>query len=361
MTRVLISGAGVAGPTLAYWLAEHGLRPTVVERAQGLRSSGNPVDVRGPAMPVAQGMGIVARLREAATRPTAMRVVDSAGRLGARVKMPAADRSIEIPRGSLANVLYEAARDRAEFLFDDTILALDQNGDGVDVTFDRAAPRRFDLVVGADGLHSNVRRLAFGPDARHVRHQGVYVATMPLGEPVDHPDEVLMYNTPGRLVSVHPARANALAAFIFRREPIDSFDYRNTAQHKRVVTAAYAGLGWRVPDLLHTLDRTDDLYFDSVSLVNLPTWTDRRITLLGDAASCVSLFGDGSSLAMAGAATLARALATDPLEAALRRYEATHRTLVAPKQRGIQRAASMLIPKTRLGIAARNLIARALL
>jgi 2-polyprenyl-6-methoxyphenol hydroxylase-like FAD-dependent oxidoreductase len=361
MTRVLISGAGVAGPTLAYWLAGHGLAPTVVERSQGLRSSGNPVDVRGPAMPVAEGMGIVPRLREAATHATAMRVVDSAGRLGARVGMPAADRSIEIPRGSLANVLYEAARDRAEFLFDDTIVALNQDQAGVDVTFDRAAPRRFDLVIGADGLHSNVRRLAFGPEPRFVRHMGVYVATMPLGEPVGHHDEVLMYNTPGRLVSIHPARGEALAAFIFRGPAIDGFDYRDAAQHKRIVTDAYAGVGWRVPELLRTLARTDDLYFDSVSLVNLPTWTNRRVALLGDAASCVSLFGDGSSLAMAGAGTLAAALATDPFDVALRHYEAEHRKLVAPKQRGIQRAASMLIPKTRLGIAARNLIARALL
>ncbi|RSM71526.1 monooxygenase [Actinoplanes sp. ATCC 53533] len=363
----LISGAGIAGPTLAYWLARHGFQPTVVERAQNPRSSGNPVDVRGPALPVAEKMGIMPRLREAATQATAMSVVDASGRQVARVRMPAArsaagSREVELPRGDLASVIYQAARGDAEFLFDDTIVTLRQDADGVDVTFDRAAPRRFDLVIGADGLHSTVRRLAFGPEGDVVRHMGVYVATMPFDGPVDRPHDVLMYNTPGRLVSIHPARGNALAAFIFRGPAIAGFDYRDTDQHKRIVTEAYTGAGWRVPELLDQLRKTEDLYFDSVSQVRLPTWARGRVALLGDAASCVSLFGDGSSLAMAGAFTLAAALAADPGDhpRAFRRYEAEHRTLVGPKQRQVGRAAALLIPKTRLGITARNLAARAL-
>jgi 2-polyprenyl-6-methoxyphenol hydroxylase-like FAD-dependent oxidoreductase len=358
---VLISGAGVAGPTLAYWLARHGFQPTVVERSQGLRSSGNPVDVRGPALPVAEGMGVLPRLRDIATRTTRMSVLNMSGRQVARVRMPAAgDREVELPRGDLAAVLYEAARDHAEFLFDDTIVALRQDEGGVDVTFDRAAPRRFDLAVGADGLHSAVRRLAFGPERDFVRHMGVYVATMPLGEPVDHPHDVLMYNVPGRLVSIHPSRDEALVAFIFRGPAIAGFDYRDTEQHRRIVTEAYEGVGWRVPDLLGRLRKTEDLYFDSVSQVRLPSWAQGRIALLGDAASCVSLFGDGSSLAMAGAFTLAGSLAADPADhaAAFRRYETAHRTLVGPRQRRIGLAAGLLIPKTRFGIAARNLAAR---
>ena len=362
---VLISGAGVAGPTLAYWLARQGFQPTVIERSQGLRSSGNPVDVRGPALPVAEKMGILPRLREAATQTVAMSVVNSSGRQITRIAMPdtrsaAGTREVELPRGDLAAVLYDSARNDAEFLFDDTIVGLQQDDDGVDVTFDRAAPRRFDLVVGADGLHSRVRRLAFGPEHEFIRHLGVYVATMPLGRPVDHPHDVMLYNTPGRLASIHPARGNALAAFIFRGPAIADIDHRDTERHKQIVTAAYADAGWRVPELLERLQTTDDLYFDSVSQVQLPTWTNGRVTLLGDAASCVSLFGDGSSLAMAAAYTLATALAEHPADhaTALRGYENTHRVLVTPKQRGIGRAASLLVPKTRFGIAARNLVAR---
>jgi 2-polyprenyl-6-methoxyphenol hydroxylase-like FAD-dependent oxidoreductase len=153
---VLISGAGIAGPTLAYWLARHGFQPTVVERSRGLRSSGNPVDVRGPALPVAEGMGIMPRLRDAATQTTAMSVLDTAGRpvarLGtARSRSAAGNREVELPRGDLAAVLYEVTRNDAEFLFDDTIVAMRQDEHGVEVTFDRAAPRRFDLVVAPTG------------------------------------------------------------------------------------------------------------------------------------------------------------------------------------------------------------------
>jgi 2-polyprenyl-6-methoxyphenol hydroxylase-like FAD-dependent oxidoreductase len=161
MTDVLISGAGIAGSTLAYWLARHGLRPTVVERAQGMRSSGNPVDVRGPAVPVAEAMGIMPLLRQAATATTTMSLVGASGREVARARTPAAKgrrTEVEVPRSDLASILYEAARPDAEFLFDDTITSLRQDGDGIDVTFDRAAARRFDLVVGADALRDYERR-----------------------------------------------------------------------------------------------------------------------------------------------------------------------------------------------------------
>ncbi|MFF2045941.1 FAD-dependent monooxygenase [Kitasatospora sp. NPDC058170] len=362
---VLISGAGVAGPTLAHWLARHGFRPTVVEKAADLRSSGNPVDVRGAAFPVVEAMGVLPRLRAAATSATGMLLLNAAGRPVARLPLPggragAGRREVEVPRGDLAAVLYEAARGDAEFLFGDSIAALHQDGHGVDVTFDRAAPRRFDLVVGADGLHSHVRRLAFGPERDFVRPTGILVATLPLGEPADDPSEVHVHNAPGRLVCVHPSRGSAVAAFIFRRPDITAFDHHDTGLHKRIVTESHAGLGWRVPGLLDRVESTDALYFDAVSTVDLPSWSRGRITLLGDAASCVSLLGDGSSLAIAGAHTLAAALAEHPADpgTALARYEAAHRARVITKQRGIKRSAALLVPATRLGLATRNLAAR---
>lgn len=370
--EVLVSGAGVAGASLAYWLARHGMRPTVVERAQGLRSSGNPVDVRGPAIPVVADMGITRQLREAATGTVAMRLVDASGRKIARVRTPAARgrrQEVEVPRSDLAAILYEAAQPHAEFLFDDTITAIRQPGarrgdpaasvGGVEVTFDRAAPRRFDLVIGADGLHSNVRRLAFGAEHAHVRHLGLYVATLALGRPAADPDEVVLFNTPGRLASIHPARGSALAAFIFRGPAVPDLDYRDTARHRQIVLDAYAGAGWEVPQLLEELRATDEFYFDAVSAVRLPTWTTGRVTLAGDAASCVSLLGDGSSLAIAAARTLAESLAAhaDPADA-LRAYEDSHRKLVAPKQRNMAFGSAALVPRTRTGLAGRNLAAR---
>jgi 2-polyprenyl-6-methoxyphenol hydroxylase-like FAD-dependent oxidoreductase len=365
---VLISGAGIAGPTLAYWLARHGLRPTVVEHAAGLRSSGSPVDVRGRAVEVADQIGVMARIRQAGTEVTAMSFVNAGGRRVGRVNLQAlqqaaGSREVELPRGDLASILYQASREHAEFLFDDAIVALEQDEHGVSVTFDRAHPRRFDLVIGADGLHSAVRRLAFGPESDFVRHMGLYVATMRLDGLdglIEHAREVVMYNTPGRAVAIHPSRGDALAFFAFRGPAVPGFDYRDIAQHKRLLAAAFADDAWRVPELLKRVDAADDLYFDSVSQVRVRPWWRGRVALVGDAASCVSLFGDGSSLAMAGAFTLAEELAAAPNDhrSAFGRYEARHRTLVDPMQRNIPRAASLLIPATRPGILARNLASR---
>jgi 2-polyprenyl-6-methoxyphenol hydroxylase-like FAD-dependent oxidoreductase len=293
-----------------------------------------------------------------------MTVLNSAGRAVARVRMPASrsaagSREVEIPRGDLAAILYDAARNDAEFRFDESVVTLHQDAHGVDVTFDRSEPQRFDLVIGADGLHSTVRRLAFGPEADFIHHMGFHVATMPFTGALDHPHDVVLYNTPGRLVSIHPSRGRALVAFIFRGGAA-GLDHRDPAQHKRLVAHAYAGAGWRVPELLEQLPATDDLYFDAVSAVRLTSWTRGRIALLGDAASCLSLFGDGSSLAMAGAFTLAESLVAEPTDhaTALRRYESAHRTLANPKERTVRQALAVLIPKTRPGIAVRNLVAR---
>jgi 2-polyprenyl-6-methoxyphenol hydroxylase-like FAD-dependent oxidoreductase len=362
---VLISGAGVGGPTLAYWLARYGFRPTVVERAAGLRSSGNPVDVRGPAVAVAERMGVMRRLREAATDVTALSFVNGSGRQVGRVNMRALQRAtgsreVEVTRTDLAKILYEASRDSAEFLFDDTITSLRQDQDGVEVTFERAAPGRFDLVIGTDGLHSTTRRLAFGPESSFVRHMGLYVATMRLDGPAEQERDVVIYNAPGRMVSIHPVHGRAMAAFIFRSPAVDGFNHRDTEEHKRIVTDTYAGDGWRVPELLDQVRATDDLWLDSVSRVRLDRWSNGRVALVGDAASSVSLFGDGSTLAMAGAHTLAEELADTPADpqSAFARYEAKHRILVDPRQNNVATAAALMVPATRTGIMARNLASR---
>ncbi|GAA1698892.1 FAD-dependent monooxygenase [Fodinicola feengrottensis] len=358
---VLISGAGVAGSTLAFWLVRHGFRPTVVERAQGQRSSGNPVDVRGTAVPVVERMGVMPHLRAAATRVPGLTFVTATGRrigpLG--LGRPSGD-ALEVPRADLARILYEAVRDDAEFLFDDTITALRQDTDGVDVTFERAAARRFDLVIGADGLHSGVRGLVFGPEADCVRHLGLYIATMPLHRTAADPSAVVMHNIPGRSVAVHPLHGEAGAAFMFRGPAIPGFDHRDAERHKKIVIAAYRDGDWDLPDLPDLPGRVraaTDFYFDAISQVRLPTWSRGRVSLVGDSATSVSLFGDGSSLAITGAHALADALAATPddHEIALRAYEKHHRPLVTARQRGFQLAGALLVPSTNFGITARNL------
>ncbi len=362
---VLISGAGIAGPTLAFWLARRGFRPTVIERGEAIRSSGSPVDVQGAAVDVVDKMGILPQLREARTKVTDLVFVDEHGRRAGRIAMRAfqqssGDRELEIPRSDLGKILYEASRDDAEFVFHDAITSLDQDGEGVEVSFEHAPPRRFDLVVGADGLHSAVRRIAFGPESEFVAHCGLFVATLPIAGAAANRHEVTMFNAPGRSLTLHPSREQALAAFIFRAPELPEHEKRDTERHRRLIVETYAADGWRVPEVLRDLETAADFYFDSVSRVTIASWSRGRVALLGDAASCVSLLGGGSSNAIAGAYTLAQGLAESPDDhaAAFARYEGTHRRLVEPRQRGVERAASLLVPETRGGIRLRNAASR---
>ncbi|GAA5192266.1 FAD-dependent monooxygenase [Rugosimonospora acidiphila] len=355
---VLISGAGVAGPTLAYWLARNGFAPTIVERAAAQRSSGNPVDVRGPAFPIAERMGLLPGLRAAATATTGLALLDARGRHKSRVNLSVnRTNEVEVPRADLASIIGDALAGSAELIYGDSISTLTQDGGGVDVTFERGAPRRFDLVIGTDGQHSTVRRLAWGPETDFVEHRGLYVATLPVERELNPTTDVLLYGTPGRLASLHPVHGDGgIAAFIWRGGPVPGYDHRRADQHKRIVEQAYAGAGWLVPELLERVRDAPDLYFDAVSQVRLDTWSQGRIGLLGDAASSVSLFGEGSSLAMAGAYTLAHTLAEhrDRPEQGLKAYEYEHRKLVAPKQNGFGAAARLMVPATRFGLAVRN-------
>ncbi len=353
--KVLISGAGIAGSALACLLARTGQRVTVIERDQGVRSSGNPVDVRGAAFDVVERLNLVARLQDVATSVRRLVFVDRDGQpLASMATRRRQDRELEVPRADLSAALVEAARDEAAFRFEDSIVKIDDDGRGVDVSFEHAEPERFDLVIGADGLHSNVRRLAFGPEANYVTSLGMYVATVHLHDLVGRADTVLMFNEPGTATAVHPGAGNPGAAFIFRSPA--SVNPRDAEAVERLLRTMYGRAGWRAPEFLAAYLAAPDTYFDTVSRVRLPTWSKGLVSLLGDAASCISLFGEGSSSAIHGAATLAECLDASPrnVPAALTRYERTHRTVTMRGQRAAPIAAHLLVPTSRTGIAIRN-------
>lgn len=355
--EVLISGAGIAGCTLAYWLTRSGHSVTVVERSSAPRSSGSPVDVRGPAVDVVERMNIAARLREASIHLKGMTLLDSGGQRIARVDIAAlrssiAPKDMELARGDLARILHEASANDGDYIFGDSIKTLTQDETGVDVTFERSRPRRFDLVIGADGLHSIVRRLAFGADSEFVRHAGLYAATLSLPGAGDSQGEMFMLNTPGKLAALHPCQGVPLAYFIFWHPEIPQLDDTDLDQHKRILERTFAGIGWRVPEFLDAVRAARDMYFDAVARVDVAKWANGRIALLGDASSCVSLFGDGSTLAIAGAYELAKALAESPADPqnAFSRYQATHSELVASKQKNLVSTASRIVPRTSTGL-----------
>ena len=312
------------------------------------------MDVRKGAYQVAERLGVMSRLQDAATKVRELIFVDNAGRRVASMRTQQSDRAVEVPRADLSAILIEAADGDAELLFDEMINKLHPDGRGVEVIFDRAAPRRFDLVVGADGINSGVRRLAFGPEADFVEPLGMYVATATLGVPLERDDLVIMHNEPGTAVALHPGTGVSGVAFMFRSEV--RIDHRDPDAGRQLLKEVYRGVGWRTEELLSAYLATDDVYFDSISRIRVPTWSRGRVTLLGDAASCVSLFGDGSSSAMEGAATLAAALGESPhdIPTALARYESAHRAVTRPRQRGVLIASHLLIPRSRLGIALRD-------
>ena len=364
---VLISGAGVAGQTLAYWLRRLGFTPVVVERAPAPRDGGQAVDLRGAAIEVARRTGILDAARAARTRTRGMSYVNSAGKRlaslnGAFGVIDARD--VEIVRGDLVSILYEATRNDVEYIFDDSISSLTDGADGVSVTFERSAPRTFQLVVGADGLHSRVRGLVFGPESQFIDHLGLYLAVFTIPNDLELDYWQLIYATPGKSVTVTSARGNreARAIFFFASKPLD-YSYRDPGQQQELLAAAFAGEGWEVPRLLTAMPEAPDFYFDSVSQVRMDSWSAGRVTLVGDAGYCPSpLSGQGSSLALTGAYVLASELraADGDHRDAFARYQQRMQDFVARNQQIANGNAKRFTPTSRRQIWLQNQGIRAL-
>ena len=333
---VLVVGAGIAGSTLAVLLARSGVSTTLVERAADQRSTGGPVDVRGAALEVVARLGVLESLRVAATEVTRLAVVDRVGRVIGWIPTQTSPDAIEIARSDLASILIGAVGADVEILYGDTVVRLDDDGEGVEVRFERAAPRRFDLVIGADGLHSQVRRIAFGAERQFTRPLGMYIATTPLETTAPDLHTVFLHGGPGRAAMIHPTTGREGAAFIFRHQsPIPPGDAVDRHLQNRLLTGAYAGMGWRVPEMLDRIRSAEDVYFDSINRVQVDRWSRNRVVLVGDAAGCVTVFGEGSSMAIVGAATLAQAVTSSTdLAEALRWYEHVHRRRLAARHRG---------------------------
>ncbi|MDQ0578704.1 FAD-dependent monooxygenase [Streptomyces rishiriensis] len=357
--NVLISGASVAGPALAYWLGRHGFEPTVVELAPALRGGGQAVDFRGEThLTVLERMGLLPELRHIQTGGSPMRFVDARGRTLLHLPAEFAGGEIEVLRGDLARVLYERSRPRTEYIFGDSISRLTETSTGVRVDFQRGVSRDFDLVIGADGLHSNVRRLAFGPEEDYVSHLGYYAATWMMPNDSGLGSGSVGYNAPGRLASVgadhrDPAQAGAFVVFAAPELPYDRHDRE---QHKQLIGSAFAGLGWEVPRLLASLQQAPDLYFDSISRVDVETWSAGRVCLVGDAACGATIGGMGTGTAVVAAYVLAGELARarGDYRAAFTQYEARLRKYAQGCQAGGNRTGKFLAPRTATGIRLRN-------
>jgi 2-polyprenyl-6-methoxyphenol hydroxylase-like FAD-dependent oxidoreductase len=271
----------------------------------------------------------------------------------------AGGRFVTIRRSDLARLLLERAQPNSEILFGDELKGLRQDGDGVEVAFEHAKPRRFDLVIGADGLHSRVRQLAFGPQGEFETSLGYTVAAFEAsGYRPREEDVYIMYNEPGHMLGRVALRDDrTLFLFVFANSVSPTETALGAGPQKAVLQEHYRGRGWETARILGELDDADHLYFDRVSQIHMPHWSQGRVALVGDAAFCVSLMaGQGSALAMTAAYVLAGELGRSGAshDQAFQRYESLLRTYIETKQRTALRFSSALAPKTPLGLLFRN-------
>jgi len=358
--RIAISGAGVAGAALAYWLDRTGHTPTLIEQAPEFRTGGYMIDFWGVGYQVAKRMGIEDAIRAAGYQIEWLRSVGSRGEIKADVDVDVFRRLIgedftSLPRGDLAAAIYTTIEDKVETIFGDSIATVDEHDDGVRLTFENSAPRDFDLLVGADGLHSKVRRLVFGPERDFERYLGCKVAACVVDGYWPRDELVYVtYGAPGRQLARCALRDDrTMFLFIFRAEH-DTID----ASPKDQLRNEFSDVGWECRDFLAALDDVDDLYFDVVSQIRMDSWSQGRVLLIGDAAGCISLLGgEGTGLAIAEAYVLAGELARAGVDyrRAFEAYQTRLRPFIRAKQAGAVRYIAFFATRTRFGLWVRNM------
>lgn len=368
--KIAINGCGIAGPALAYWLLKAGHEPVLVERAPRLRSGGYVIDFWGLGYDLADRMGLIPRLRELGYQVEDVRFVDAAGRRSSGfstdvLRRITGNRFTSLSRSDLAATLYSTIERKVETVFGDSIASIDDLGNGLRVSFDHAEPRAFDLVVGADGLHSRVRRIMFGSGRRFEVPLGLHVAAFE-AEGYRPRDEraYVSHTRPGRQISRFALRDDrTLFLFVFRDELLGQASFHTEEECKAALRTVFGSDRWETPAILAEMEGAREIYFDRVSQVRMASWTRGRAALIGDAAASVSfLAGEGAGLAIASAYVLAGELDRSRGEhvAAFVAYQDRMMPLLRRKQQMAERFASAFAPRSAAGIAMRDLAAKLL-
>lgn len=367
---ILISGASIAGPALAFWLHRYGFDVTVVERAPAVRGGGYNIDIRGAAVDVIKRMGVYDELEAVRTPPQTITFVDSAGDEVASINTvdyvsQVNPDDLEIARGEVTKVLYAHTKDDVAYLFNDSIDTLDMHDGGVDVTFVSGKVGTFDIVVGADGIHSNTRRLVFGEESQFSRYLGYTVAIFTVDNGLSSGvQQSTMYNVPGLTAAFGQVAPDgpAQAFFAFKQDDPDALREADFEGQCDLVARAYRNEGWRIPEIVAVMRSTDDLYFDSVGQIRMEGWSKGRVVLVGD--SCFApafLSGQGTSMALIGAYCLATALANNiDHSAAFAEYDRSCRDFMVKSQDLALSGSLTVLPATEEALLRRNEVLRTL-
>jgi 2-polyprenyl-6-methoxyphenol hydroxylase-like FAD-dependent oxidoreductase len=369
--RILISGAGIAGPTLAYWLARYGLQPTIIEKSPKLRTGGYIIDFWGAGFEIADRMGLLPEITPKGYQVQQVRVVNRMGRRVAGFPSAAIARALRgrftsLPRGELAASIYEKLEGKVETIFGDSVAQVEQSENEVRVRLESGSVRDFDIVVGADGLHSRIRELVFGPQNRFEKYLGYKVAAFEVSGYTPRDELVyVMYTEVGQQIARFPLRGDrTMFLFIFADESVDRGEAGDVRAQKDLLRKRFGNSGWECPRILDRLDDAGDLYFDRISQIRMgepgrEEWSRGRVTLVGDAASCVSLLGgQGSALAMVAAYILAGELhrARGDYATAFAKYQERFAPFVLNKQKAALRFAGAFAPKSNFTMFLRNQI-----
>lgn len=363
--KILVTGASVAGPTLAFWLSRQGMEVTVVERAPEFRDGGQTIDVRGAGKLVAQRMGLESAIRSRSTHEDGIRFVDEHDQTQAAFGIgayggngPVAE--LEILRGELARLLIDHSRPEVSYRFGDSIAALEDLPHGVKVRFERGGEELFDLVIAAEGVGSHTRKLVFGDEVKR-RSFDLYTAYFTIPRAPGDARQMRWFNAPGGLcVCLRPDNLGTTRALLSFQEPPSGYEKLSPGEQKTLLKEKFAGLKWETPRILAAMDGAPDLYFDQISQVKMARWSKGRIAIVGDAAYCASpISGMGTSLGMCGAYVLAGELGRhDDHTQAYAAYEKIMRPYVAQAQSVPKFAPRLASPHTRAGIAIGHAILR---
>ena len=362
--RILISGAGIAGPTLAWWLHHFGFEPSIVEIAPEFRTGGYVIDFWGKGFDLVERMKLLPQVEQAGYHLQEVRLVRGDGsRAGGFSVRPfyraTGGRFLSIPRGDLASIIWNALPPSVETRFGDQIAAIEPRPDDVEVTFASGKAAAFDFVIGADGLHSRVRELAFGPQDRFEKYLGYAFAAFTVeGYEPRNPDVYTMYGTPGRQLARFAMRGERTLMLFLWSEDDPALPY-DDAGMRALLRSRFGDAGWEAQAMLRACDGASDLYVDRMSQILMPQWWAGRVALTGDAAWAPSfLAGEGSGLAIIGAYVMAGELARsggDPI--AFDRYDKRLRSFIDSKQKMAPHLGGAFVPKTRFGVGLRNLLA----